>query len=110
MHTKTTPFKYTLCNYFDGDDDLWEKDILVLVGTQSKEQKSKYIGMYMDETYGNSMKPPSIIYATSGVGSAGIDSPNIILVFRIDMPPSIFGLFQEKGRSGRHPLASAGDH
>ena len=66
--------------------------------------------MYMDETYGNSMKPPSIIYATSGVGSAGIDSPNIILVFRIDMPPSIFGLFQEKGRSGRHPLASAGDH
>ena len=31
-----TSFKDTLYDYLDGDDALWEKDILLLVGTQSK--------------------------------------------------------------------------
>ena len=80
----------------NGDDALWEKDILLLVGTQSKEQKSKYIEIYMDGTYENGKKSPSILCATSGVGNAGIDLSNISYVFRIYMPPSIFNLCQEK--------------
>ncbi len=46
----------------------------------------------------------------SGVGNAGIDSPDIRAVFRLDFPPSIIDVCQEKGHAGRHPNALSEDY
>ena len=46
-----------------------------------------------------------VLCATSGVGNAGIDSPDIRAVYRIDFPPSVLDFVQEKGRAGRRPGA-----
>ena len=48
-----------------------------------------------------------LLCATSGVGNAGIDCPDVRTVYRIDFPPSILDLAQEKGRAGRRPNTSA---
>ena len=37
--TRIVSFKDTLCNYLDGDDALWEKDLLLLVGTCLNNRK-----------------------------------------------------------------------
>ena len=42
---------------------------------------------------------------TSGVGNAGIDSPNVCVVYRIDIDPSLLDITQEKGRTDRRDEA-----
>ena len=62
-----------------------------------------------------SSKPSSsldmrVLCATSGVGNAGIDSPDIRSVYRIDFPPSLLDLVQERGRAGRRSGAISADY
>ena len=95
----------------DRDDDFKKVDVLTLVGTLTKEEKAAYIRMFIN----GSSNPQStldirVLCATSGVGNAGIDSPDIRSVYRIDFPPSILDFVQEKGRAGRRPGALPSDY
>ena len=99
-------FADKLEKHFDCDDDFKNVDVLTLVGTITKEEKAAYIRMFIN----GSSDPDStldmrVLCATSGVGNAGIDSPDIRSVYRIDFPPSILDFVQEKGRAGRRPGA-----
>ena len=71
-------------------------DVLTLVGTQTREQKADTIKAFI---LIESMKL-NILCATSGVGNAGIESSEIWAVYRVDFPPSITYVSQERGRSG----------
>ena len=51
-----------------------------------------------------------VLCCTSGVGNAGIDSPDIRAVYRIDFPPSVVDICQERGRAGRRPNALPTTH
>jgi superfamily II DNA helicase RecQ len=50
------------------------------------------------------------ICTTSGVGNAGIDSPDIRAVFRLDFSPSIIDVCQEKGCAGCCPNTLSQDY
>ena len=50
------------------------------------------------ETLGANM---NILYATSGVGNAGINCRDVRAVYRVDFLPSISDLSQECGRAGQ---------
>ena len=52
----------------------------------------------------------NVLCATSGVGNAGIDCSDVRVVYRLDFPPSILDIAQEKGRAGRRPGAKAEDN
>ena len=58
----------------------------------------------------NSQLDMRVLCATSGVGNAGIDSPNIRAVYRIDFPPSILDMVQERGRAGRRPGSTSANY
>ena len=66
--------------FFDDDVDLWERDVITLVGTLTREEKTHLINVFLDNNETNL----NVLCATSGVGNAGIDSPNIRAVFRIN--------------------------
>ena len=85
--------------------------VLTLTRNLTKEEKAEFIQMFI---YGSS-KPNSrldmrVLCATSGVGNAGIDSPDIRYFYRIDFPPSILDLVQERGRAGRRLGATSVDY
>jgi hypothetical protein len=102
QRTKITTCSKRIESFFDGDDDLWEHDVLTLVGTLTKDEKAYLINTFLDDD----VIKASVLCATSGVGNAGIDSKNIKAVYRIDFPPSILDIAQERGRAGRRPDAS----
>ena len=66
----------------------------------SRAEKSAIINRFVNgrDALGKKM---NILCATSGVGNAGIDCPDVRAVYRIDFPPSIADLSQECGRAGR---------
>ena len=82
-------------------------DVISLVGTLTKDENAELLRLFIN----GSRKHPDIklrlLCATSGVGNAGIDCPDVRAVYRIDFPPSILDLAQEKGRAGRRPGATA---
>ncbi len=102
QRTKITTCSEKIESFFDRDDDLWEHDVLTLVGTLTKDEKGFLVNTFLDD---NSTKA-SVLCATSGVGNAGLDSQNIKAVYRIDFPPSILDIAQERGRAGRRHNAS----
>ena len=71
-------------NYFDGDDNLQACDVMTLVGTQTRAQKASIINVFInksDELEYNL----DVLYATSGVGNAGIDCIKIRAVYTKSM-------------------------
>ena len=83
-----------------------EIDIISLVGTFTKEEKARKLRTFVN---GSSKHPElkiRVLCATSGVGNAGIDCPDVRAVYRIDFPPSILDIAQEKGRAGRRADAT----
>ena len=90
--------------FLDGDELLCDMDVIRLVGTLHRDEKTELINMFLDDSEGSNSL--NILCATSGVGNAGIDSPNIRAVYRIDFPPSILDICQERGRAGRRPDAT----
>jgi ATP-dependent DNA helicase RecQ len=88
--------------FFDNDDDLWNHDVITLIGTLTRDEKAHIIKTFLADD-----EPKlSVLCATSGVGNAGIDSPNIRAVYRNDFPPSILDISQECGRAGCRPDAT----
>ena len=106
QRTKAMTCSEKIESFFDCEDELWEHDVLTLIGTLTKDEKSFLINAFLDV---NETKM-SVLCATSGVGNAGIDSKNIKAVYRIDFPPSILDIAQERGRAGRRPDASPDDY
>jgi superfamily II DNA helicase RecQ len=89
-------------DFYDNDDDLCGRDVVTLVGTLTREEKAHLINVFLDSNETNL----NVLCATSGVGNAGIDSPNIRAVYRLDFPPSILDISQECGRAGRRADAT----
>ena len=104
-------FAEKLEKLLDGDDNCKKVDVLTLVGTITKEEKAAYIRMFVNGSSNpNSTLDMRVLCATSSVGNAGIDSPDVRAVYRIDFPPSVLDFVQEKGRAGRRPGALAQDY
>jgi superfamily II DNA helicase RecQ len=99
---KIVQFSEQLGEEFDHHDDLQNYDIITLVGTLKRQQKAMFINKFINMADTGDFKP-QVLCATSGVGNAGIDSLDIRAVFRLDFPPSIIDVCQEKGRAGRRP-------
>ena len=88
--TKIIEFAENLELFLDKNDELCHINIITLVRTFTKEEKSHYISQFLDNT--DSTFNSQILCTTSGVGNAGIDSPSIRAVYRIDFPLSILDL------------------
>jgi superfamily II DNA helicase RecQ len=97
-------FSQDLAEYLDTSASTTHFDIITLIGTQFREQKAKYINCFISDNTTEAFNP-HILCATSGVGNAGIDCAYIRSVYRLDCPPSIVDICQEKGRAGRQPGA-----
>jgi len=80
------------------DDDLCELDIVTVVGIMKREEKAENLRIFFNDSLQGDLKL-KILCCTSGVANAGIDSPDIRAVYRIDFPPSILDLCQERGRA-----------
>ncbi len=102
---KGTIMSERFSNFLDSDDDLNSIDSMVLQGDLAKEQKTKIIELFVNPEYDGGKKTPDVLFATSGVGNAGIDSPDVRCVFRLDFPASLVDICQERGRAGRRPNA-----
>ena len=89
-----------LSRYFDSNDTLESCNILSLVGAQTRAQKATTIDTFVN---GSSNLPYKydVLCATSSVGNAGIDCKDVRSVYRVDFPPSITDVNQERGRAGR---------
>jgi hypothetical protein len=77
-------------------------DNISLVATLTLEQKAHHIKAFVNSEVGSDFHP-RILSATLGATNAGIDSPQVFGVFRVDFPPIIVEMKQEGGRAGRQP-------
>ena len=93
----------------NSDVDMKDIDVITLIGTLTKEEKARLIRIFVNGSQQHPDLKIRLLCATSGVGNAGIDCPDVRAVYRIDFPPSILDMAQEKGRAGRRPGASADD-
>jgi len=87
------------------ENKLHKIDVVELTGPLTVEQKAHHLANFMgeaDEEYN-----PRILVATSGASNAGIDSDDVVGVFRLDMPPNEVDAVQERGRAGRFVGASS---
>jgi hypothetical protein len=89
-----------------------------MVGTLMREQKFYHIRV---STHPNSDKTdelefvteekrpfnPQILVATSGAANAGIDDPEVFIIVRMDFPPSLLDVQQEKNHVGHRTLANS---
>jgi len=104
-------FSDKLETLLDKDPLLRCVDVLTLVGTFTKEEKAANIRLFLNGSVSDTSKTDvRVLCATSGVGNAGIDCPDVRSVYRIDFPPSLLDIIQEKGRAGRRPGASSNDY
>ena len=82
----------------DSDDHIHHSDLIRVVGTMTKEEKTKYISKFLSKKY-NLYYNINVLCATSRVGNSGIDSPNVHVVYHIYISPYLLGVNQEKGRA-----------
>ena len=88
------------------DDKLYLADAISIHGQLSHEEKAAYLKMFMGDELPFDSADIRILLATSGVANAGIDCSEIYTAIRIEFPPSIMDICQEKGRVGRVPSPS----
>ena len=93
----------------NADKVLKKIDIISLVGTLTKDEQAQFLRLFVNGSKEHPEMQLRLLRATSGVGNAGIDCPDVRAVYRIDFPPSILDIAQEKGRAGRRPDATAKD-
>jgi hypothetical protein len=108
------------------DMEGYKSDVLKIVGTLHREQKFYHIRCFTKPNAANAdifaagidddrppcredERPfnPQILIATSGAANAGLDDSEVHGVTRMEFPPSVLDVQQEKGRAGRRPYACA---
>jgi hypothetical protein len=96
----------------------YKADLLKITGTLLREQKFYHIRVFTKSNLDNvcvlqdcreDARPfnPQILTATSGAANAGIDVLDVFGVTRLEFPPSLLDVQQEKGRAGRRPNATS---
>ena len=103
MRIKIIGIGKKLGGFLNTDGHLYKIDYMVIHGQLSQEEKAGYLKLFMETSPKRDMR---VLLATSGVANAGIDSSKIHTAIRIEFPPSIQDICQEKGRVGRVPNAS----
>jgi superfamily II DNA helicase RecQ len=99
-----------ICDWIDFHG--FKADVLQIIGTLRREQKFYHIRVFTKsnsdnvellKTCSEDNRPfnPQILTATSGAANAGIDDPDVYGVTRMEFPPSLLDVQQEKGRAGR---------
>ena len=97
-------FAAKLGGILDKDVVLTDIDIATVICSMNREAKAETLQIFFNNSLQGSLNF-LILCCTSGVGNAGINSPDIRTVYRIDFPPSIMYICQERGRAGRRPGA-----
>ena len=95
-------FAAKLGGIMDKDFVLTNIYIAAVIGRMKREAKAETLRIFFKNSLQSSLNL-RILCCTSGVGNAGIDSPDITTVYRINFPPPILDICQERGRSGRRP-------
>ena len=90
----------------NSDDKLYLTDAISIHGQLSHEEKASFLKLFMGDENQIHDADIRILLATSGVANAGINCNEIFSAVRIEFPPSIMDICQEKGRVGRVPSAS----
>ena len=105
MRDKTVEVGKKVEEYLETDDETFLIDVMTLHGRQTRTQKASYLDLFVSDhiTLAHDVR---ILCATSGVANAGIDSKHVRCAIRIEFPPSIQDICQEKGRVGRIPSAT----
>ena len=93
----------------DSEDNMHDLDSIHVVGTMTKEQKNNYISKFLSKN-DNPHFNIKVFCATSGVGNAGIDPPNVCVVCCIDISPSLLDTTKNKGGARRLEEASPNDN
>ena len=83
----------------NADKVLKKIDIISLVGTLTKDEQAQFLRLFVNGSKEHPEMQLRLLRATSGVGNAGIDCPDVRAVYRIDFPPSILDIAQEKRAS-----------
>ena len=89
----------------NSDDKLYLTDAISIHGQLSHEEKASFLKLFMGDENQIHDADIRILLATSGVANAGINCNEIFSAVRIEFPPSIMDICQEKGRVGRVPSA-----
>jgi hypothetical protein len=92
--------------FLNTDNKLYLADVISIHGQLSHEEKASYLKMFMGDAIPFEFADIRILLATSGVANAGIDCSEVYSAIRIEFPPSIMDICQEKGRVGRVPSPS----
>ena len=90
-------FAESIKKKMNADKVLKEIDVISLVGTLTKDKKVELLRLFVNRSKKHPEMQLRLLRATSGVGNAGIDCPDVRAVYRTDFPPSILDLAQEKG-------------
>ena len=88
------------------DDKLYLTDAISIHGQLPHEEKVVYLKMFMGDKLPFKSADICIILVMSGVANAGINSSEIYTAIRIEFPPSIMDICQEKGCVGCVPSPS----
>ncbi len=105
MRRKIQDFAKKIGGFLNVEDRFYTVDYITIHGELSHQEKAAYLKRFMaegEQAHGDIR----ILLATSGVANAGIDSREIHTAIRIEFPPSILDICQEKGRVGRIMNAS----
>ena len=97
---KILNFAESIKKKMNSDKVLKGIDIITLVGTLTKQEKTEFIRLFVNGSRKHPDLKLRLLCATSGVGNAGIDCPDVRAVYRIDFPPSILDLAQGKDVRG----------
>ena len=83
------------------DDKLYLADAISMHGQLSQEEKAVYLEMFMGDGLPFESADIHILLAMSGIANAEIDCSDIYTAIKIEFPPSIMDICQEKGHVGR---------
>jgi hypothetical protein len=100
------------------DQQGFKSDIVSLTGAQMKEHRFHHINLFaainlpnlpLLKTSNDVTQPfnPQLFTATSGAAKAGLDSQDVYGAGRAEFPPTHVDVLQEKGPTGRRPIAYA---
>ena len=98
--------KESIDSWLDSSDDI-KGDSILVIGKQQTELKFAYTTAFTNTPFDSNEQnidnniQPRFLVGTSGCIGAGLDSPDVHLVMRIGISPSIIDFIQEMGRCGR---------